>query len=97
PVQAYGKIILNTLGVVIFLQFFDVLVLVASSLLLQEFGSLTQMQLLAPTMGFFLVAALNIFLLKFATMKALSESGTSVVISQVVKQITPTQKTTGAN
>ena len=87
PVQAYGKIILNTIGIVIFLQFFDVLVLVASSLLLNEFGNVTQMQLLAPTMGFLLIAVANVLLMKFAIMKAANESGTTVIISRIQKMI----------
>ncbi len=87
--QSFGKIILNTLAVVILLQFFDVLVLVASSLLLNEFSNAAQMQLLAPTIGFLLVAATNILLLKFAVMKAAMDSGTNVAITSVIQRITP--------
>jgi len=87
PVQSYGKIILNTIGIVIFLQFFDVLVLVASSLLLNEFGNMTQMQLLAPTMGFLLIAVANVLLMKFAIMKAANDSGTTVIFSRIQQMI----------
>lgn len=90
PVQSFGKIILNTLGIVIFLQFIDVLILVASSLLLNEFGNLTQMQLLAPTLGFLLIAIANVWLLKFAILKAANDSGTNVIISRV-QQLIPKQ------
>lgn len=89
PLQSFGKIILNTLGIVVFLQFIDVIILVASSLLLTEFANVSQMQLLAPTMGFLLIAVGNILLLKFAVMKAANDSGSTVVITRVIKQLTP--------
>ncbi|MFH0714491.1 MAG: hypothetical protein V1847_01615 [Candidatus Diapherotrites archaeon] len=97
PLQSYGKIILNTLGITIFLQVIDVLILVASSLLLNDFGNNIQMQLLAPTMGFFLVAAANILLLKFAVNKAASESGTKISITQIVQRVMPSQKNNQTN
>lgn len=89
PVQSYGKIILNVLGIVIFLQFIDVIILVASSLLLTEFGNVSQMQLLAPTMGFLLIAIANILLMKFAVMKAATDSGAHIVVTKIIQQVTP--------
>ncbi len=89
PTQAYGKIILNTIGVVVFLQFVDVLALVASSLLLEGYANNQQMQLLAPTMGFLLIFILNVVLIHFAFLKAVADTGAHTLTAITVKQIAP--------
>ena len=94
PTQAYGKIILNTIGVVVFLQFVDVIALVASSLLLSEFSNNTQMQLLAPTMGFLLIAILNVALINFAFIKAVADTGAHTLTAITVKQVAPLLQST---
>jgi hypothetical protein len=45
------------------------------------------MQLLAPTMGFLLIAVANVLLIKFAIMKAANESGTTIIFSRIQQMI----------
>jgi len=69
PLQSYGKLIINYLGVLIFLPFFYSIILLASSKFL-EVGAFSSMKILVMIGGFSLVNLFTIFLTLFVIFKA---------------------------
>lgn len=72
PVKGYGSFLLNLLGVMVFMQVFDVILLVAVSLLAKEFTSIEITGVMALTFGLFFVAVMNFLLVVFAFHKGAS-------------------------
>ena len=81
PLHPYGKLVLNYLGVLIFLPFFYSIILLASSKFL-EVGVFAEMKILVMIGGFVLVNCFTILLTVFVIFKAAS------AVSRPVKQIT---------
>ena len=81
PLQSYGKLILNYLGVFIALPFFYSIILLASSKFL-EVGIFSEMKILVMIGAFGLVNLFTIILVLFVIFKAAS------AVSSPVKQIT---------
>ena len=69
PLQAYGKLIINYLGVLIFLPFFYSIILLSTSKFL-EVGVFSSMKILVMIGGFALVNLFTIFLTLFVIFKA---------------------------
>ncbi|MFA4960263.1 MAG: hypothetical protein WC548_01220 [Candidatus Pacearchaeota archaeon] len=69
PLQSYGKLILNYLGILIVLPFAYAIILLASSKFL-EIGTFSGMKILVMIGGFTLINILTIFLLVFAIIKS---------------------------
>jgi len=84
PLEAYGKLIINYLGVLIFLPFFYSIILLASSKFL-EVGVFSNMKILVMIGGFALVDLFTIFLTLFVIFKAAN--------STPVKSVTTVIKT----
>jgi hypothetical protein len=80
PLESYGRLILNYLGVLIALPFFYSIILLASSKLL-EVGIFSEIKIVAMIGGFVLVDIFTAFLLLFVIIKAAS------VVAKPVKQI----------
>ena len=81
PLQSYGKLILNYLGVFIALPFFYSIILLASSKFL-EVGIFSEMKILVMIGAFSLVNLFTIILVVFVIFKAAN------AVSSPVKQIT---------
>ncbi len=81
PLEAYGKLILNYLGVLIALPFFYSIILLASSKFL-EIGIFSNLKILVMIGGFGLVNLFTLFLALFVIFKAANAIATPV--SQVV-------------
>jgi hypothetical protein len=69
PLQSYGKLILNFLGILISLPFFYSIILLASSMFLNA-GSFSNMKILVMLGGFNLVNIFTLLLILFAVFKA---------------------------
>jgi len=82
PLQAYGKLILNYLGVLIALPFFYSIILLASSKFL-EVGAFSEMKILVMIGGFALVNLFTIFLTLFVIFKAANSAPVKSVTTVV--------------
>jgi len=80
PLEAYGKLILNYLGVLVSLPFFYAIILLASSKFL-EAGAFSGMKILVMIGGFGLIILLTLFLAIFVIFKAAN------AVAKPVKQI----------
>jgi len=69
PLEAYGKLVINYLGVLIFLPFFYSIILLAASKFL-EVGIFSEMKILVMIGGFALVDSFTILLILFVIFKA---------------------------
>lgn len=87
PLRAYGSAILNLIGITVFMQVIDVIILIACSLLYKEFVAFSGMELLTSSIGLFFIAIANVAMLWFAVQKALSEAGVKVDVVSVVKTV----------
>jgi len=81
PLEAYGKLIINYLGVLVSLPFFYAIILLASSKFL-EAGAFSGMKILVMIGGFSLIIILTLFLALFVIFKAAN------AVAKPVKQIT---------
>ncbi len=70
PLQNWGKMIFNTIGILLFMQFIDVIIFVASNQTLTELGGETLAQTLVPTMAFIMIAGINTTLFLYAIIKS---------------------------
>ena len=77
PLESYGKLIINYLGVLIFLPFFYSIILLASSKFL-EVGVFSEMKILVMIGGFSLVNLFTIILVLFVIFKATNAVATPV-------------------
>lgn len=68
PLQAYGRLLIQVIGVAIFIPFVDSLILWGVSLAVQEAGTNSVVDLLFPSAGFLLVGIANAGLLFFAVL-----------------------------
>ena len=85
PLQAYGKLIINYLGVLMFLPFFYSIILLASSKFL-EVGVFSSMKILVMIGGFSLVNLFTIFLTLFVIFKV-ANSAPVKSVTTVVKAV----------
>ena len=84
PLQDYGKLIINYLGVLISLPFIYAIILLASSKFL-ETDTFSSLKIVVMIAGFSLVNLLTIFLVVFVIFKA-SHSRPVVVVRSVMGQ-----------
>lgn len=77
PLSSYGKIILNFLGVCIFITFFDVIILLASSKLL-EIPLYQNFKILIMTASFFLINIMMFYFMLFSIIKSAFSTGMKV-------------------
>ncbi len=87
PLKTYGSVITNILGVAIFMNVADVIILIAIQLFWTEFAYLPFINLLAPSLGFLFVALVNIGLIFVAVQKALSFVGIDINVATVGKAV----------
>jgi len=85
PLEQYGKIILNILGITIFMQVLDVIILIAVQAFEGEFAGMIMMSTLAPATAFMLIFIVNVMCLKIAIGKAMHSVGINVSLSSVAK------------
>lgn len=69
PFKEYGKLILNFLGICIFIPFFDALILLASSMML-EIPIFNDLKILVMISSFLLISLSMLYLLLFAIIKS---------------------------
>ena len=78
PLKAYGRVLLNLIGVAVFIQVLDVVVLIALQLFYGQFGELAGMALLAPSLGFAFIFLANTIAVFVAIHKALNDVGIKI-------------------
>jgi len=78
PVKTYGSVLLNLIGVAVFIQVLDVIILVAMQLFYGQFAELAGINLLAPSLGFFFIFLANSAAAFIAVQKALNAVGIKV-------------------
>ncbi|MCA9487802.1 MAG: hypothetical protein KC516_02465 [Nanoarchaeota archaeon] len=81
PLESYGKLILNYLGVLISLPFFYSIILLTSSKFL-ELDIFSEMKILVMIGGFSLIIFLTLFLITFVIIKA------ATAVAKPIKQVT---------
>ena len=77
PIRSYGKLILNFLGVSIFVTFFDAIILLVSSQLV-EIPFFANFKLLLMSAAFWMCNILMIYLMFFAAIKSAFKTGGKV-------------------
>ena len=87
PLKQYGSVILNVLGVTVFMQVLDVIILIGVQAFWTQFNSLPVLNLIAPSLGFLLVSIANVFVIYLAAKKAMSAVGVNVSVSAAAKSI----------
>ncbi|MFH0955302.1 MAG: hypothetical protein V1777_04325 [Candidatus Micrarchaeota archaeon] len=85
PLESYGKIILNILGITIFMQVLDVIILIAVQAFEGEFAGMVLMSTLAPATAFLLIFIANVLCLKIAIEKAMHSVGLKIDLATVAK------------
>ncbi|MCD6418250.1 hypothetical protein J7M00_05655 [bacterium] len=72
PLRAYGSVILNFFGAIVFMQVIDAALLLGVSMLTTQFASLEYFGTFALAVGFIVAAVVNVAILIIAIMKGLS-------------------------
>ncbi len=81
PLQNWGKLVFNFIGVFLFMQFIDVLIFIASNQIALDLAG-QQFAGLVPALAFLLVAVINVLLIVYAVLKsAFSIASNSKIIS----------------
>ena len=91
--EEYGKLIFSFLGMILAMQFVDVIILVASNLIGVQMTGQAGAAFI-PALGFLVVAMANIFMMAHAVMKSANKiADSSPVIGMAMNTVTTTIKT----
>ena len=87
PVKTYGKVILNLIGMVVFIQVLDVIILIAMQLFYEQFVGLAGMSLLAPSLGFLFIFLANCAAVFIAIQKSLNDVGVKIDLASTAASL----------